>query len=429
MRRPRPARTPSSSRPTSPRRRCIPSTPTPPHFRRAALGVHEADGALARRARPAEGLRRGAAGCSSSRRPSRSRRSSCSRRSACPLLQDRLRRGHESAAARGRSRRRASRCSSRPGWPGSRTSSARSAVLRDGGAATLLVLQCTSNVPVPAGAGEPARDGGDGRAVRRSRTGSPTTRRTSTPRSRAVALGAVGDREALHALEAALRPRPSRLARRPRSWRGWSTAFARSRRRSARPRRSAIPRSTRRARPSRRASSARDAIPAGAVIEREMLTTKRPGNGIPALRLGEVVGRRAARAIDANDAARGGRPCLGSKVCVVVASRANYARIKKRARSRRDPRADLQLQLVVGASALLERYGPAIDVIPRRRLRAGRVFAYMVVEGENLVHHRQVDRTRRRGAGISVRAPGSPTSWSALPTGTRPSPPPSRRRT
>jgi N-acetylneuraminate synthase len=42
------------------------------------------------------------------------------------------------------------------------------------------------------------------------------------------------------------------------------------------------------------------AIPAGVTIELAMLTTKRPGNGIPAVRLGEVVGRRAAREIPAN---------------------------------------------------------------------------------------------------------------------------------
>jgi sialic acid synthase SpsE len=43
---------------------------------------------------------------------------------------------------------------------------------------------------------------------------------------------------------------------------------------------------------------ARLCIPAGAVLEREMLTTKRPGNGISALRIGEVVGRTAAREIE-----------------------------------------------------------------------------------------------------------------------------------
>jgi N,N'-diacetyllegionaminate synthase len=39
-------------------------------------------------------------------------------------------------------------------------------------------------------------------------------------------------------------------------------------------------------------------IPAGAVLEREMLTTKRPGNGISALRLPQVVGRKAARELE-----------------------------------------------------------------------------------------------------------------------------------
>jgi N,N'-diacetyllegionaminate synthase len=38
----------------------------------------------------------------------------------------------------------------------------------------------------------------------------------------------------------------------------------------------------------------------GAVIEASMLTTKRPGNGIPAARLRELVGRRTARALEAN---------------------------------------------------------------------------------------------------------------------------------
>jgi N,N'-diacetyllegionaminate synthase len=38
-------------------------------------------------------------------------------------------------------------------------------------------------------------------------------------------------------------------------------------------------------------------IPAGAVVERAMLTTKRPGTGIPAIRLPQLVGRRATREI------------------------------------------------------------------------------------------------------------------------------------
>jgi sialic acid synthase SpsE len=42
------------------------------------------------------------------------------------------------------------------------------------------------------------------------------------------------------------------------------------------------------------------AIPAGTVIERAMLGTKRPGTGIPAVRLPELVGRRAGRDIKPN---------------------------------------------------------------------------------------------------------------------------------
>jgi UDP-hydrolysing UDP-N-acetyl-D-glucosamine 2-epimerase len=50
------------------------------------------------------------------------------------------------------------------------------------------------------------------------------------------------------------------------------------------------------------------------------------------------------------------------KVCVVVNSRANYGRIKSFLRAASD-HPDLQLQLIVGASALLYRFGSAIDII------------------------------------------------------------------
>jgi N,N'-diacetyllegionaminate synthase len=42
-------------------------------------------------------------------------------------------------------------------------------------------------------------------------------------------------------------------------------------------------------------------IPAGAVLEAGLLTTKRPGTGIAAARIGDVVGRRAARALRRDD--------------------------------------------------------------------------------------------------------------------------------
>ena len=52
------------------------------------------------------------------------------------------------------------------------------------------------------------------------------------------------------------------------------------------------------------------------------------------------------------------------KVCVVVGSRANYSSIKSAMRAVHD-HPGLRLQLVVGASALLDRYGTVVDVIER----------------------------------------------------------------
>jgi UDP-hydrolysing UDP-N-acetyl-D-glucosamine 2-epimerase len=68
------------------------------------------------------------------------------------------------------------------------------------------------------------------------------------------------------------------------------------------------------------------------------------------------------------------------KVCVVVGSRANYSSIKSAMRAV-DEHPDLELQLVVGASALLDRYGSVADLIERDGFEASeRVF--MLIEGE-----------------------------------------------
>ncbi len=68
------------------------------------------------------------------------------------------------------------------------------------------------------------------------------------------------------------------------------------------------------------------------------------------------------------------------RICVVIGSRANYSSIKS-AMQAIDSHPDLELQVVVGASALLDRYGSALDVIERDGFRAAdRV--YMLIEGE-----------------------------------------------
>ena len=69
------------------------------------------------------------------------------------------------------------------------------------------------------------------------------------------------------------------------------------------------------------------------------------------------------------------------KICVVVASRANYGSIKTAMKAIQEHDA-LELQLVVGASAILERFGNAVNFIKRDGFKPD-AQVYMVVEGEN----------------------------------------------
>ena len=71
------------------------------------------------------------------------------------------------------------------------------------------------------------------------------------------------------------------------------------------------------------------------------------------------------------------------KVCVVVTARPSYSRIRSVLEAVRD-HPDLELQLVVAASALLDRYGNAIEVMRAEGFEVARQ-VYMILEGENLV--------------------------------------------
>jgi UDP-hydrolysing UDP-N-acetyl-D-glucosamine 2-epimerase len=71
------------------------------------------------------------------------------------------------------------------------------------------------------------------------------------------------------------------------------------------------------------------------------------------------------------------------KVCVVVNSRANYGRIKSFLRAAMD-HPDLELQLIVGASALLYRFGSAIDIIRGDGFEP-QAIVHSVVDGETPV--------------------------------------------
>jgi UDP-hydrolysing UDP-N-acetyl-D-glucosamine 2-epimerase len=71
------------------------------------------------------------------------------------------------------------------------------------------------------------------------------------------------------------------------------------------------------------------------------------------------------------------------KVCVVVTARPSYARIKSVLEAIKS-NSNLELQLVVAASALLERYGQVVNFIQKDGFDPDAV-VYMVLEGENLV--------------------------------------------
>jgi UDP-hydrolysing UDP-N-acetyl-D-glucosamine 2-epimerase len=71
---------------------------------------------------------------------------------------------------------------------------------------------------------------------------------------------------------------------------------------------------------------------------------------------------------------------LKKKICVVIGSRANYSSIKSAMLAIRAHPA-LQLQLVVGASALLDRYGAVVKLIERDGFRPD-ARVHMLIEGE-----------------------------------------------
>ena len=74
---------------------------------------------------------------------------------------------------------------------------------------------------------------------------------------------------------------------------------------------------------------------------------------------------------------------MSRKVCVVITARPSYSRIRSAMHAIR-AHPELELQLVVAASALLERYGSASTVMEKDGFEIDRR-VYMVLEGENLI--------------------------------------------
>ena len=69
------------------------------------------------------------------------------------------------------------------------------------------------------------------------------------------------------------------------------------------------------------------------------------------------------------------------KVCVVVGSRANYSSIKSAMKAIRD-HTNLELQVIAGASAIIDRYGRVVDHMKSDGFKIDDE-VYMIVEGEN----------------------------------------------
>ena len=81
------------------------------------------------------------------------------------------------------------------------------------------------------------------------------------------------------------------------------------------------------------------------------------------------------------------------KICVVINNRANYARIKSALISIKKNK-KLELQIVLGSSAILDRYGSVSEIIKKDGFKINRT-VYTLVEGENLL-------TMSKSTGISI---------------------------
>ena len=119
----------------------------------------------------------------------------------------------------------------------------------------------------------------------------------------------------------------------------------------------------------------------------------------------------------------GGERLVTRKICVVITARPSYSRIRSVLEAIRE-RPELELQLVVAASALLDRYGNTWKVIENEGYRIDRR-VYMVLEGENLV-----TSAKSTGFGMAELATVfdhlRPDAVVTIATATRPWPPPSQ---
>ena len=100
------------------------------------------------------------------------------------------------------------------------------------------------------------------------------------------------------------------------------------------------------------------------------------------------------------------------KVCIVVGSRANYSSIKSVMTAVKEHQ-DLELQLVAGASALLDRFGSVVDIIEADgflRHMVRNIVGTVIAVGRGKIEYedfqRIVESGDRRLAGVKAPARG-----------------------
>lgn len=83
------------------------------------------------------------------------------------------------------------------------------------------------------------------------------------------------------------------------------------------------------------------------------------------------------------------------KICVVITARPSYSRVKTALTAIKN-HSDLELQLVIAGSALLDRYGNAINYIEQDGFNID-AKVFMVLEGENKTSMAKTTRFRSYG--------------------------------
>ena len=78
------------------------------------------------------------------------------------------------------------------------------------------------------------------------------------------------------------------------------------------------------------------------------------------------------------------------KICVVINNRANYARIKS-ALVEIKKNKKLELQIVLGSSAILNRYGEVSDIIKKDGFKINRII-YTLPRGRKLAYNVEINR-------------------------------------